>query len=231
MRPGSTQNANASVIALRRLGAHTARREWARSGPGQRGAVLLLALVMLIAMLIIGVASARMAVEVEKSAHAERDRQVAFEAAEAALADAERDIEGGVDPASGRAALFASGSSVGFVAGCGDGKGSDNLGLCLPSANGSVPVWQNVDLRADGGVTVPYGHYTGALLPSGAGGLPARAPRYLIEVMSLSLAGEDASTPPGNFYRISAIGFGPRATSYVVLQSFYRKLDPDGARP
>jgi type IV pilus assembly protein PilX len=53
--------------------------------------------------------------------------------------------------------------------------------------------------------------------------LPARLPRYLIELMPYARAGEDAGQRTGNFYRITAIGFGTNAHAHVVLQSFYLK--------
>ena len=44
--------------------------------------------------------------------------------------------------------------------------------------------------------------------------------------MPLVRAGEDAGRRAGNLYRITAIGFGARASTQVVLQSFYRKVAP-----
>lgn len=191
-----------------------------------RGAALLTALFVLLAILIIGVSAAHTALNAEKSARNERDRHIAFQAAEAGLLDAERDIEGVADPASARAALFSSGSALGFADGC--GRGPENLGLCayLPSA----PAWQAVDLAGDGGAITPYGRFTGAALPTGGGALPARAPRYVIELMPLARAGEDAGRRAANVYRITAIGFGVRDSTQVVLQSFYRKVAPGEGR-
>ena len=120
-----------------------------------------------------------------------------------------------------RAALFAGGSALGFAEGC--GRDNPNLGLCMyvPVA----PAWQAVDLAApDGAAITPYGKFTGAALPVGAGALPARAPRYIIELMPLARAGEDAGQGAANVYRITAIGFGVRPATQVVLQTFYRKV-------
>jgi Tfp pilus assembly protein PilX len=39
------------------------------------------------------------------------------------------------------------------------------------------------------------------------------------------MAGEDAAAPSCNFYRITAIGFGARPQTQVVLQTYYRKLN------
>ena len=68
------------------------------------GVALVSALIMLIALLAIGAAAAHMALDAGQATRAERDRQMAFQLAEAGLADAQRDIEGGSDPASARAA-------------------------------------------------------------------------------------------------------------------------------
>lgn len=189
------------------------------------GAALLTALFVLVAVLIIGVSAAQAALNAEKSARNDRDRHIAFQSAEAGLLDAERDIEGGADPGSVRAALFAGGSALGFAEGCGRGQDNANLGLCayVPVA----PAWQAAELaEADGAAATPYGKFTGAVLPVGGGALPARAPRYVIELMPLVRAGDDAGRRADNLYRITAIGFGVRANNQVVLQEFYRKVAP-----
>jgi Tfp pilus assembly protein PilX len=164
-----------------------------------------------------GVVAARAAIHGEHSARFERDRHIALAAAEAALSDAERDIEGGIGPA--RAALFAAGPA-GFAKGC--GKGGDGLGLCRAEADGATPAWQVADLA--GPVAVAYGGFTGARFTTGEGTLPARAPRYIIEFIPMAGAPPDS----GSFYRITAIGFGAREATRVVLQSFYRKAASTG---
>ena len=70
--------------------------------------------------------------------------------------------------------------------------------------------------------SVPYGQFTGAAFQTGAGPLPARRPRYIIEPMKFTYKGESAETPTV-FYRITAIGFGMREQTQVVLQTQYRK--------
>jgi Tfp pilus assembly protein PilX len=190
-----------------------------------RGAALLMSLLIVLALLIIGVSAARTALHAERAARAERDRHIALQAAEAALADAERDIEGGSDPASPRAALFAPDNAIGFDPGCGHAR-AVNHGLCAHDGAATIPAWQGANLAGadtDGAISVAYGRYTAARLPIGQGGLPARLPRYLIELMPFARAGEDAGQRRGNFYRITAIGFGTRDTTQVVLQTFYLK--------
>jgi Tfp pilus assembly protein PilX len=195
----------------------------------QRGVALLTALFLMLAVLMIGVSAARTALNAEKSARHERDRHIAFAAAEAALLDAERDVEGGGDVASARAALFAPGSSAGFADGCGHGAANVNLGLCLPASAPAAPAWQALDLAdaSAGAGTVPYGQFSGAAMPVASGILPARLPRYLIELVPLAAA----AAADGAFYRITAIGFGSRDTTRVVLQSYYHKPAPTPAVP
>lgn len=198
------------------------------------GAALVTALFVLIAVLIVAVSAATAALNAEKSARNERDRHIALQAAEAALADAERDIQA-LDPASPRAAMFAPGSALGFVDGCGKRPNDPGQGLCSRVEAPGVPAWITAALAdGDAGASgaVAYGTFTGAAMPTGAGTLPARPPRYIIELMPFPRPGEDAAQPAANFYRITAIGFGSRPATKVVLQSFYRKsLAAEGAAP
>ena len=191
----------------------------------QGGAALVLTLLIALALLIIGISAARTALHAERAARSERDRHIAFQAAEAALSDAERDIEGGSNPGSTRAALFAPGSALGFDDGCGVAP-AVNCGLCAHVAAPGPAAWQRVALaapEAQAGNTVAYGSFTGARMPSGTGSLPARLPRYVIELVPFARAGEDAGQRSANFYRITSIGFGARDSTRVVLQSFYLK--------
>lgn len=192
----------------------------------QRGLALACVLLLLAAAMVIGVAVARGAFALLASARNEGDRVTARLAAEAALLDAERDLAGagagaGADAdadAAARAALLAQADGAGFADGC--GRGPADLGLCRVA---TPPAWQDIDLAdPEADVLVPYGRYTGAVLPLGAGTLPARLPGYLIE--KLAPAGADPAQ--GSFYRITAIGFGMRASTQVVLQSLFHQAAP-----
>jgi len=193
----------------------------------ERGAALVFALCLLVAILLLGVSAAQMALQGERSARGERDRQIAFQAAEEALMDAEHDIEGEGSPgAPGRSSLFAADSAAGFAEGCAGGE----PGLCLPAASGAPPVWLSKDLGlADSAAgTVAYGQFTGASMQTGAGFLPFRRPRYLIELLPFHRPGEEAGASAGEpaagyLYRVTAIGFGAQEDTQVVLQTFYRK--------
>ncbi|MDB5959201.1 MAG: pilus assembly protein [Massilia sp.] len=191
--------------------------DWLPRMRAQAGAALLTALFVVLAVTMVALGMARIAFDAERGARAERDRALAFAAAEAGLADAERDIEGGADPASLRASMFHDDGAVGFVPGC--GRDVANLGLCAYS-QGGPPAWQLVDVAA----TAPYGSYTGAVLPvlPYGGPLPLAPPRYVIELMPTAGAGEDAGSGGQHVFRITAFGYGARAGTMVVLQSVYR---------
>ena len=83
-------------------------------------------------------------------------------------------------------------------------------------------MWQTVDFSDDGESAVRYGTFTGQTFQTGQGSLPAKLPRYVIELMVYNKPGESAEKV-SYFYRVTAIGFGPRDTTQVVLQTFYRK--------
>jgi len=189
----------------------------------ERGLALVCALLLMLAAMVIGVAVVRGAFVLLAAASNERDRDIALAAAEAALRDAEHDIAGRAATSAnpvppGRAAHFGPGGGAAFVDGC--GRGADDRGLCLAR---SPPVWQLLDLAAgDNPALVPYGQFTGAVLAVGRGALPARLPAYLIE----RITPPGATAGQGVFYRITAIGFGTRASTQVVLQSLYRLPPP-----
>jgi type IV pilus assembly protein PilX len=186
----------------------------------ESGLALVCALMLMLAAMVIGLAVVRGGFILLAAARNERDRDVAWAAAEAALRDAEHDIAGTADPPPDRAAHFGPAGASAFVDGC--GRGDDDLGLCRAR---SPPAWQTLDLAAgDNPALVPYGRFTGATLAIGHGMLPARLPAYVIE----RIAPPGATARQGSFYRITAIGFGSRTSTQVVLQSLYRLPLPNG---
>lgn len=194
------------------------------AGP-QQGMVLMAALLVMVMLLLMGVSGARIAIQGERSARGLRDRDVAMQAAEDALADAERELAGGASDAARNALLAATDA---FVAGCGDGAAGPDLGLCQADDSDTAPAWQQVDI-ADASAasrSVPFGHYTGAEMETGEGFLPFRKPRYVIEQLPLP---SGAPAGAGHLYRVTAIGFGAREGTEVVLQSTYRPAPKPGA--
>jgi type IV pilus assembly protein PilX len=185
-----------------------------RVGRRACGAVLATTLVLMVLVLMLGLAAARLAGNSEKLTRFDAGRHTAFAAAEAALADAERDIAGPSGGAPGRESILAAGPSA-LPPHC--GHGADDLGLCLGSSGQQPPDWQATDLAHDDSTTVVFGTYTGARMPTDGAGLPRRPPRYLIELL-----------PPragvtGTLCRVTAIGFGEQEGTQVVLQSLYHR--------
>ncbi|MEH6437325.1 pilus assembly PilX family protein [Massilia sp. DD77] len=183
----------------------------------ERGAALLTAMVLMLAVLMTGLAGARTALYGARAAAHERDRLLALQMAEAALADAERDIEGGDNPASARAAAFAAGLASAFAQDCTEGRPYD--GLCQAEEDVEEHAQRLAD---DDGPAVRFGAFTGRRMPEGEGGLPSEAPRYLIERMPA--AGTD------HLYRITALGTGSMPTTRAAVQAYYRKPATAGTR-
>ena len=171
---------------------------------GQRGVSLVVVLLLLMVMTILGVTAVRTSNMQEKMSGNERDRGLAFEAAEAALRDAERDIRGNISAASP------------FAVDC-------TGGLCLPPAGGASVA---TSVNWESAVPREYG------TASGAGAYPvavARTPRYVVELLP------DMPAPPGETlnmratvgggtpFRITATGWGRKATTQVQLQVVYVK--------
>jgi type IV pilus assembly protein PilX len=196
---------------------------------GEKGASLIVVLLVLLVVTVVGISGAQLALLGERSARHDRDMQIAFESAEAAVVDAENDIRN-------------RGTS-----GCGSLRGSkfttvDNMtiplgscltttgerGICAPAASPDLkPTWATADFldESSGAPTAEYGDYTCSNFEIGGGVKPARAPRYLVEVMKDVTPGGDASAPQASatIYRITAMGFGPRVDTRAVVQVEFRK--------
>lgn len=179
---------------------------------------------MLLVVLMLSTSLANMALMGEKAARNEREKQVAMHAAESALLDAEKDIENS-SAKSSRSAIFSPYSTEGFADGCGKGDGNRYQGLCTSHGSGQKSALFSADLANVGrsSPSVEFGRFTGQTLPNGDGPFPIQLPRYIIELMLDTTAGQSASAV--YMYRITAIGFGPTSATQIVLQSFYRKSE------
>ncbi|MES2537484.1 MAG: PilX N-terminal domain-containing pilus assembly protein [Pseudomonadota bacterium] len=193
----------------------------------QQGIALIICLLILIVALLLGISGAQIALQGEKASRNDRDRLIAFQAAEAALMDAEMDIEHSPDPARTRSAIFSPDKTDGFADGCAPAVSGKFLGLCQRASAGAPPVWLTVDFLDDDASTartVPYGRFTGQAFQTGQGSLPARLPRYIVELMVYNKPGESADmSGKSYFYRVTAFGFGARESTRIILQTFYRK--------
>jgi Tfp pilus assembly protein PilX len=199
---------------------------------GQRGAVLIIALLFLTILTMLGVTAMTATTFEEKMAGYTRDSSIAFHAAEVALRDGRRDINGIVvnGPATTARNISIDGQTY-----FGDGTDTDNgkcgsntlpatpqtAGLCRPFPYRGMPAPPKFN-DDPGVVYVTYGTFTGALALKGV----SSPPKYFIEVMcypdpSGSIGGtlRDAC----KFYRITAQGFGNNPNTQVTLQEVFLK--------
>jgi type IV pilus assembly protein PilX len=175
----------------------------------ERGISLVIVLLFLVIMAGLGATAIRTATIEEKMSGNERDRQIAFEAAEAALRDGENDVLANLTT---------------------DSAFDDNCvgGLCNPAST-ATPQWVAVDWST--ALPRAYGTQTG--IPAGYPVTDvARAPRYIVEFLSggmpvlpgcSAIAATRASCDGGTPFRITAVGWGRRASTQVMLQSVFVK--------
>ena len=203
----------------------------------QSGVSLIVVLLLLVIVSMLGVASMQIATMGERAARNDRDMQLAWQAAENALVDAEIDLSG----SGSRTADIHAGTILAPASGCASTAAA--RGFCnYFTTNSTKPTWLLADFTDTSSLsTVAVGTFTGRSLAnagdnSGLGIQPALAPRYLIEVMppdnpagggmvtantgGATASGAKAST--GSVYRITAMGFGPRSNVQAVLQTIYR---------
>jgi len=216
------------------------------------GFSLIVSLMMLIVIVILGISASQMAVNEERGARANRDRQIAFQAAEAALKDAEYEILNSASPAcavsgqfgrgrSGSQVCFNQYSGIYFAANCGSTPTSAQ-GLCAYNSASPAYLSSNVNFYGDAansggnGNTVVYGQFTGRTFPSQAtSGLSSTPvskypPRYIIEAVPKNVAFDACSSAVAgsgckSMFRITAMGFGANPNSQVVLQSIVSTQD------
>lgn len=170
----------------------------------QRGVALPIGLIILMVMTIIGVAAIQTTSLDEKMAGNETDRNRAFQAAEAALRDAESELVG-----SGRK-IF---GLVGFTESCGS---STTAGLCYNGPAGySAPIWTTVSMTS--APSVAYHQFTNPSDTTSFSELSAR-PRYLIEGFRKNVPGWGLIF----YYRITARAQGASPNTVVWLQTVFR---------
>ncbi|MBW8721188.1 MAG: hypothetical protein JF626_04610 [Polaromonas sp.] len=189
----------------------------------ERGASLIMVLIILTVVSMLGIAGIQISMMSERGVRNDRDLQIAWEAAEAALLDAEQDIFG--PAASSRRSTFTPITDTqAFMDGC--GTGGSNRGLCATPTAGR-PVWLTANFDfSDSSSRAPstaYGTFTGHTFAAGSLGIqPVQPPRYVIEPIR-DPADRDLSNPSPKFvYRVTAMGFGPRKDIQAVVQMIYR---------
>ncbi len=183
----------------------------------QSGFTLIGILVMMVVLAFIALAAVSTSVVQERMAGNARDRNVALQAGEAALRDAELDIEANLTMSSG----FSSACTTGLCV---------PPSMALPASAVSAPKWTTIDWPNQ---SRAYGSITGATSLKGPNNEAlASQPRYFIEMLPAlpPPVGESnclgCSSVPSNrarAYRITVRAFGVRDTTSVMLQSVYIK--------
>lgn len=179
---------------------HQPQARQARLAGAERGAALLIVLIILILVTLMGLTTMRSANVQEKMSGGNADKSLAFQAGELALRDAELRIKQQLT------------STSGFAANC-------SAGLCLPNTNGTA-VQDTVDWSSN--TVATYGAGTGAPALGGV----SRQPSYIIELlpdMQATLGNSVNAAATGTPYRITAIGYGKQPETRVMLQSTYYK--------
>lgn len=190
----------------------------------QRGVALITSLIFLVLLTLVGVTAMQNTTLEEKMAGNNRDRNVAFQAAEAALRDAEFDIVCKKSESAGpctRAVKIADGSDFAMsISGATMFNAACTNGLCYFSSVKKDADWNTfwgddlLGLAKMEKPSVKYGEYTAASALSDV----VDQPRYIIEAVKRWPAG---STSWMYYYRITARSLGANANTQVILQSFF----------
>lgn len=175
---------------------------------GQRGISLVIVMIFLVILSVLGISAMQGSSLSSRVARNESDRNLAFQAAEAALKDGENDA---------KYLRFDGTACSTAIAGCRalqpsptDSDSSCTGGLC-DSLTFTTPIWEGTATWS-GAKSVVYGTRTGAAnLP-----VVAQQPRYVIEIFNV---GSGSST----VYRITAVGYGANTSSQAMVQSAFRK--------
>lgn len=164
---------------------------------GQRGATLIVALIFLVVLTLLGIAAAQNSSLEEKMSGNTRNRDLAFQAAQAALNHVEQNLSAGQNI---RSLSFAGGSAGLFMY---DAATSNDANYW-----GSTYAWSTSTARQPTAVLAQV----------------ASQPLYVVEKMPDEA--NVAPTPPTEFYRVTARGVGKDASAVVVLQAVYSYTPP-----
>lgn len=181
---------------------------YARGAEWQRGSALIFALVFLLVMTVIGVAGMQGTTQQEKMAGNMRNRNLAFQAAEAALRAGEKFVDPVKD---------AGGNCIRPTADAFDGK----KGLLQPQDDAIKIVGD------DGAFWMAWNWKDNSMqLATNTLDKVKDQPRYVIEDISgkdpLCSVCASGPTPTCYCYRITALGVGGTTDAIVILQSTYQ---------
>lgn len=182
----------------------------------QHGAALMVSLVILVLMTLIGLAAMRTSIMENKMSANTRDRELAFQAAEIALRDAE---------------LFLTTNDM-------DNNGFPDVGRPEPSSNGSSGIWtMEGSIDPNTANAVPWWEEPGrnetwweanAITYNGTIINIKSAPMYIIEYHAFVKDGDlgignNGSTQGRDYYRITVRGTGGSDQSKVLIQGTFAR--------
>ncbi len=208
-----------------------------RMADRQRGATLIVTLLFLIVISVLGASAWTIGLQEERMSGITRDQQLAFESAEAALRDAERDLlalcVNGASACNKRPYKVSGATGFGESATNGTCTKNGNVdvgaGLCLPVTPNLRPNWGLLDRAlvtqnpTAGQAPIAFGTYTTTgPLPTVRG--VGRTPQYVIEFLCTGggQAAPGACPESAQVYRVSAVGFGNRQSTRVYLESYFK---------
>jgi len=167
----------------------------------QAGAVLITGLIFMTLVMLIALSVMRSATLEERMAANSRNRQLALEAAEAVVRDAELSLFA--------AAPFNPFDLEAFVASC-------TGGYCAAPAAGDTPRWQSASTWSNTANTRTFANATSNLTAS----LVASQPSYIVELIGQE-GGQTQHICPKLLFRITARGVGVDG-SEVFVEDIYR---------
>jgi type IV pilus assembly protein PilX len=170
----------------------------------QSGIVLITGMIFMVILTLIVLAALRSGALEERMASNARNRQIALQAAEAVLRDAE------VATFTVPAAPFDPFTPSTFSSTCANG-------YCTKPAAGSTPRWKTLDWSDSSTTTRSFASNTSNI----STGLVPNQPRYVIELATSPTYGGGGAICPTIVYRITARGVG-QDSSEVFVQSLYR---------
>ncbi|XOV90347.1 MAG: PilX N-terminal domain-containing pilus assembly protein [Pseudomonadota bacterium] len=190
-------------------------RAFFKQRKNQQGITLFISLVMLLILTMLGISSVQTTALQERMSRNALDNNLAFQAAESAVRDAEDYIEDTFN------------SLLPFEA-----ANAEDLGLYFDADFDEVPNWQDVDWVRDQAcddVSVP----TGVMIADSPVPGVCTQPKYIIEHvktvvsdqdrLNLDNIGQDTGTGRTQIFRITSLGTGGSNTAHVMIQTTYGK--------
>jgi type IV pilus assembly protein PilX len=181
-------------------------KSWRARHAGQSGVSLVLVMIFLVILSILGITAMQSSTLSSRIARNESDRNVAFQAAESALRDAENDI---LSQQSDGVTACNPALCRDWTLAIEDRTSTCDNGICDGPAT-SAP-WETASIWGSSGKSVVYGAYTSAVaLP-----FVSLQPRYITEIFKNNSTGKI-------IYRVTAVGFGANDSTQIMLQTTVR---------